>query len=66
MKIYGKFEDNILTLQPFKYIEDGWYIELHKNIWWHVFEIPTGGGKSELIDKFNSLSEAMDCVALLI
>jgi hypothetical protein len=64
MNLYGNFDfkNNILRIQSKEYIEDGWYIEVHNTVSWHVYEIPLHGGKPQLINKFSCMNEAMDCV----
>lgn len=64
MKLHAEFKNSVLTIQQAEYIEYGWYLELHKNMW-HVLEIPSYGGQVHLIDKFKTFTEALDCALLL-
>ena len=51
------YEDGILRIQKFNYIESGWYIEYSVS-GWNLFEIPEGGGEHQHIGKYPSFNAA--------
>ena len=59
--LHAYLEGDVIILQKDKYIEDGWYIIQIDRHNWHVFEIPTDGGKEHFIDVFSTISEAYEC-----
>ena len=52
-------EPDKITIQEAEYIEDGWYIELVKNVI-TLYEIPLFGGKESIIGVYHTIQSAID------
>lgn len=57
-KYIAYIKDGIITIQRSTYIEDGWFIEINKNII-SLIEIPYGGGEPIDVGTYNTLLEAI-------
>ncbi len=67
VKLFSFFNDEtgVLTTQPAPYIEDGWYIETHKDGKFKVFEIPQNGGEAYEHAEFCSFNMAYELAVSL-